>query len=108
MFGLSLFFWPVIAVIPAVATTPALVIVGLLMMEGVLDLRTDQPEDFAPAIIILLITVTTSDLMMGMALGCFVYTAIVIARRQWQRLTAMVVVIDVIFVAYMALSTTIG
>jgi AGZA family xanthine/uracil permease-like MFS transporter len=87
---------------------PALVIVGLLMMEGVLDLRTDQPEDFAPAIIILLITVTTSDLMMGMALGCFVYTAIVIARRQWQRLTAMVVVIDVIFVAYMALSTTIG
>jgi AGZA family xanthine/uracil permease-like MFS transporter len=105
LFGLSLFFWPVIAVIPPVATTPALVIVGLMMMEGVFDLRADRPDDFAPAVIIMLITVTTSDLMIGMALGCFAYTAIAVARRQWRSLTMMVLAIDLIFVAYLFLST---
>lgn len=107
LFGLSVFLWPVIAVIPPVATTPALVIVGLMMMEGIFDLDRDRPGDVAPAIIILLVTVTTSDLMIGMALGCFAYTAIAVAWRNWQALTAMIVAIDAIFVAYLFLSTQI-
>ena len=105
LFGLSLFFWPVIAVIPSVATTPALVIVGLMMMESVLELRTDRPEDFAPAILIMLVTVTTGDLMIGMALGCFAYTAIAIAAGRWRSITGMVMAIDGIFIAYMVLAT---
>jgi Permease family len=43
-FLLSLFVTPVIAVIPAVATTSALVMVGVFMMQGFseLDLRRDR------------------------------------------------------------------
>lgn len=108
LFGLSLFFWPIIAAIPPVATTPALVVVGLMMMEGIFDLKTDRPRDFAPAVIIMLITVTTSDLMIGMALGCFAYTAIAVACRQWHRLTMMILAIDVIFIGYLFLSTQVG
>jgi AGZA family xanthine/uracil permease-like MFS transporter len=108
LFGLSIFCWPVIAAIPPVATTPALVVVGLLMMEGIFDLCTDRPGDFAPGVIIMLITVTTSDLMIGMALGCFTYTAVAIACRQWRSLTAMVLAIDALFIGYLFLSTQVA
>ncbi len=48
LFGISLFFRPLIAVVPPQATTAALVIVGALMMHGMRDIgaerRTGSPR----------------------------------------------------------------
>jgi AGZA family xanthine/uracil permease-like MFS transporter len=104
LFGLSLFFWPLIGVIPAQATAPALVMVGVLMMEGIRDLDTSRPENAIPPLLILLITVVTTDLMMGLAIGCFVYSLIVLATRQWQKLTSMLIGLDVIFIIYIIIA----
>jgi AGZA family xanthine/uracil permease-like MFS transporter len=74
------------------------------MMEGIRDLDTSLPENAIPPILILLITVVTTDLMMGLAIGCFVYSLIVLATRQWQKLTAMLVTLDVIFIIYIIIA----
>lgn len=104
LFGFSLFLWPLIGIIPAQATAPALVMVGVLMMEGIRDLDTSRPENAIPPLLILLITVVTTDLMMGLAIGCFVYSLIVLATRQWQKLTAMLLTLDVIFIIYIIIA----
>lgn len=103
LFGLSLFFWPVIAVIPPQATAPALVLVGVLMMEGIRDIDTSCPENAIPPILILLLVVVTTDLMMGLASGCFVYTLIVLATRQWRKLTPMLLAVDAVLMLYVVL-----
>jgi AGZA family xanthine/uracil permease-like MFS transporter len=106
LFGLSLFFWPIIAIIPPQATAPALVLVGVLMMEGIRDIDTSRPENAIPPILILLLVVVTTDLMMGLASGCFVYTLIVLATRQWRKLTGMLLAVDAVLVLYVVLINT--
>ncbi|WP_428374331.1 NCS2 family permease [Lichenicoccus sp.] len=105
LFGASLFFWPLIAIVPAQATAPALVIVGVLMMEGIRDLGRERPEDAIATILILLVTVTTTDLMMGLSTGCLAYTLIVLATRAWDRITPMLLCIDIILIGYVVLVT---
>jgi len=34
LFVLALFFWPILVIVPPQATAPALVLVGVLMMQG--------------------------------------------------------------------------
>ncbi len=104
LFGFSLFLWPLVSVIPAQATAPALVMVGVLMMEGIRDLDTSRPENSIPPLLILLITVVTTDLMMGLAIGCFVYSLIVFSTRQWQKLTPMLIALDFIFIIYIIIA----
>jgi AGZA family xanthine/uracil permease-like MFS transporter len=105
LFALGLFLWPVIAIIPPQATAPALVVVGVLMMEGIRDIDPAIPETCFPPILTLLVTVCTADLMAGMGSGCFVYTLMVAAQRQWSKISPMLLGIDAVFALYFVVST---
>ena len=74
------------------------------MMEGIKDLDFSRVEDVIPPMLIMIITVITTDLMIGLASACFVYTAIVAATRQWQKVTRMLLTLDAIFVVYIILA----
>jgi AGZA family xanthine/uracil permease-like MFS transporter len=104
---LSLFFGPLIEVIPLQATAPALVLVGLLMMEGLAGLDLRQPEATLPPLSMLLFTVCTGDLMVGLSVGCFVHTLITAALGQWAKITPMVVGLDAAFVVFLVLRNAI-
>jgi AGZA family xanthine/uracil permease-like MFS transporter len=105
LFGVALFLWPVIAIIPPQATAPALVVVGVLMMEGIREIDPAIPETCFPPILTLLVTVCTADLMAGMGSGCFVYTLMVLAQRQWSKISPMLIGIDAVFALYFVVST---
>jgi AGZA family xanthine/uracil permease-like MFS transporter len=107
LFALSIFFGPLIAIIPAQATAPALVLVGVLMMEGLGGLDLARPESTLPPLSMLLFTVCTGDLMVGLSVGCFVYTLTAAALRQWSRLTPMVIGLDAVFVLFLVLRNAI-
>ena len=104
LFVCSIFSWSLIAIIAPQATAPALVVVGLLMMQGFAQLATDRPEDSLPAVLILLITVTTTDLMMGICTGCFAYTLMMLARGAWMRLFPVMFAVDALLMLYIFLS----
>jgi AGZA family xanthine/uracil permease-like MFS transporter len=64
----ALFLSPLIAIVPAVATTPALVMIGIFMMEGFADLDFRDGVVAATALVTIMLTLmgSVSD---GLALG---------------------------------------
>lgn len=105
LFGLSAFLWPLIACIPPQATTAALVMVGILMMEGLAELDVSDPIQSVSAGMIVLLTVTTANLMIGICAGCFAYTVMAVATRSWARLTPVFLLTNVLLVIYLVLVT---
>ncbi|MFT8417766.1 MAG: NCS2 family permease [Acetobacter sp.] len=105
LFGLSAFLWPLIACIPPQATTAALVMVGVLMMEGLTELDVADPLQTISAGMIVLLTVTTANLMIGICAGCFAYTVMAAATRSWKRLPPVFLLTNVLLVIYLVLVT---
>jgi len=108
LFAVSLVAWPLMGAIPQEATAPALVITGILMLDIVATIDASTPEGMVPPLLMMLVSVVTSDLMMALCLGCFAYSLIVIARRQWQALTPMVIGLDAILGIYLVLMNVTG
>jgi AGZA family xanthine/uracil permease-like MFS transporter len=106
LFGLALFCAPLLTAIPACATAPVLVMVGLCMLDGLRDLDTSAPEHYVPPLLMLLVTACCADLMVALALGCFTYTVMLAARRRWPG--TMVLGLDAVFVLYLALRGALG
>jgi AGZA family xanthine/uracil permease-like MFS transporter len=103
LFALSLLFAPLIAAVPIQATAPALVLVGVLMMEGLCGIDTRRPEDSMPPLVMTIVTACTADLMVGLAIGSFIYTAILVGKRDWSKLRPALLLLDAVLVFYLAL-----
>jgi AGZA family xanthine/uracil permease-like MFS transporter len=104
LFALSLFVAPLIAAVPVQATAPALVLVGMLMLEGLCGLDTQRPEMTMPPVVMTIVTACTADLMVGLAIGSFVYTAILVGLREWRRLNLALLLLDAVLGFYLVLS----
>ncbi len=74
-FLLSLFFTPLITAIPAMATTPALVAVGVFMAQGLRDLRYDDLAETTAAILTMLMIPLTFSITEGIGLGLVTWSA---------------------------------
>src|SRR5260370_15159805 len=68
-FLLSLFFVPLVALIPPVATAPALILVGFLMMEPVLQVDWREGTEGVPAFLTLLLMPLAYSIAQGMLAG---------------------------------------
>lgn len=77
-FLLALFVTPVIAIIPAVATTSALVMIGVFMMQGLGELDLKNVTVAATALVTLLLMTLTSA-SDGLAIGFIVNVAVLTA-----------------------------
>jgi AGZA family xanthine/uracil permease-like MFS transporter len=86
-FLLALFFSPVILAIPAVATAPALVVVGIFMMQGVTRLDLSDFSVAAPCVLTMLLMPLTSSISEGLSLGFLCYVALKLGTGRWRELT---------------------
>ncbi|GBQ22617.1 xanthine/uracil/vitamin C transporter [Gluconacetobacter sacchari DSM 12717] len=102
LFALATFLWPLIAAIPPQATTPALVMVGVMMMDGIRHLDCTRLENTVSAVLIMLLTVTTGNLVVGLAAGAFAYTFMALALRI--RLSPVLLLTDGLLALYLLLS----
>ena len=100
LFALSLFFWPLFVVIPPQATAPALVMVGILMLQGVARVDMTDLGNAVPVSMTLLVTVLTNNLIDGMALGTFSTIAIAVATGRARTVTGIVWGLGAVFVAF--------
>ncbi len=69
LFCASLFVWPVVAAIPKHAYGPALIIVGLLMLEAVRGIEFDDWTELVPAFVTIVFMIFTFHLGIGMMAG---------------------------------------
>jgi AGZA family xanthine/uracil permease-like MFS transporter len=82
LFLLALFFTPLILIVPAAATAPALVIVGVFMMQSVSEIDMKDFSIAAPAVLTLLAIPLTFSIAEGIGLGliCSALLAIALGR----------------------------
>ena len=66
---LALFLTPLILIIPAAATAPALVIVGIFMMQSVIEIPMDDFATAAPAVLTLFAIPLTFSIAQGLGIG---------------------------------------
>jgi len=83
-FLLALFFTPLILIIPPMATAPALVIVGALMMQGLSDLKTGDFSLTLPVFMTLLMMPLTFSISEGIAFGLLTFTGIRLGLGRWR------------------------
>ena len=105
LFALALFFWPIFVIVPPQATAPALVIVGVLMMQGLARIDLADLSNAIPIVLTLLVTVLTNNLINGMALGALSLILILLATGRAREISGVVWGLGVVFLAFFYVTT---
>ncbi len=103
LFLLALFFSPLIAVVPAQATSPALIIVGFLMFGIVKEIPFGDFEEGFPALLTLVVMPFSYSITNGIGAGFVSYTFIKLVRGKGGQVHWMMYLVSVAFVVYFAL-----
>ncbi|MEP0355010.1 MAG: NCS2 family permease [Paraglaciecola sp.] len=97
-FLMALFLTPVMKVIPLMATTPALIMVGILMMDSFRQLDFDDLTALATATVALLAMPLTFSISEGIALGFITYVGIMMGTGRYKQVTLITYVMAAVFV----------
>lgn len=97
-FALALFLTPLMKVIPLMATTPALIMVGILMMDSFRQLDFDDLTALATASVALLAMPLTFSISEGIALGFITYTGIMIGTGRYKQVTFITYLMATVFI----------
>ncbi len=93
----ALFFTPLILIVPAVATAPALVIVGVFMMQSVTEIEMTDFKTAAPAVLTIIAIPLTFSIAEGIGLGLITAALLALALGEAKRMTTLGYVVAVIF-----------
>ncbi|MBV8098134.1 MAG: NCS2 family permease [Verrucomicrobia bacterium] len=99
-FLLALFLTPLILIIPAVATAPALVVVGAFMMQGLAELDLRDFAKAAPAFITIVMMPFAFSISEGIALGILTYVGIKLGTGKAKEVGALTYILAVLFLLY--------
>jgi AGZA family xanthine/uracil permease-like MFS transporter len=103
LFLLATFLAPLVQIVPYEAATPALVVVGFLMMQQVKDIEWDDLEIAIPAFLTIVLMPFTYSITTGIGAGFIAYVAIKIARGKTRQLHPLLWVVSLLFVLYFAI-----
>ena len=96
-FLLALVLTPLMKVIPLMATTPALIMVGVLMMESIRQLDFDDVTSLATASVALLAMPLTFSISEGIALGFITYVGIMLGTGRYNQVTWITYLMAAVF-----------
>lgn len=97
-FAISLFFAPLFLSIPAAATTPILVIVGLFMLSPIKEIDLNNYSEAIPAFITIVMMPLTYSISDGILCGVIAYVAINMLCANWQKLNITLYILAILFV----------
>ena len=97
LFLVALLFSPIIMSIPSFATAPALIIVGLFMMEQVVGIDfTDYTEGF-PAFMTIIMMVVGYSISTGLMFGILSYVLLKLLCKRSKELNPVIIVVAILF-----------
>ena len=97
-FAIALFFSPLFLSIPAAATAPALIIVGLLMLEPIAKIKWDDFTESIPAFICVIMMPFTYSISNGILLGMIAYVLINFMSGKHRRITPTMYILALLFI----------
>ena len=96
-FLLALFFYPLLAVIPAAAVAPALLVVGVLMLQNLGKLKKTSWQALVAAIAIVVLIPLNFQIAEGIAGGCVVYTILMVLSGRAKEIHWFLAVLSILF-----------
>ncbi|MDO5629186.1 MAG: NCS2 family permease [Mobilicoccus sp.] len=103
MFLVAMFLSPLVAIVPYEAATPALVIVGFLMMQQVSGIDWDDMEIALPAFLTIVLMPFTYSITAGIGAGFVAFVLIKVARGKAGEIHPLMWLIAVLFIVYFAM-----
>ena len=97
-FVVALFFSPLFLSIPSAATAPALIIVGLLMMEQVKYIPFDDFSESIPAFVCMIMMPLTYSISNGILIGMITYVLMNMICGKFKKLSPAIYVLAVLFI----------
>lgn len=98
LFIFSLFLSPIFLLIPSAATSGALVMVGVLMLDSIKEINLKDLSDSFPAFITMITMVLTYSIADGICLGILSYVFIKLFTGQYRQLNATLCVLSILFI----------
>ena len=96
-FFLSLFFFPIFAIIPSQATAPALVMVGLFMMSPIKDIPLDDFSESVPAFLTIVMMPFAYSIAEGIAFGMMSYVIIKVLSGKAKDVSPLMYILALVF-----------
>ncbi|MBP3350223.1 MAG: NCS2 family permease [Bacteroidaceae bacterium] len=96
-FAVSLFFSPLFLSIPAAATAPALIIVGLLMLEPITKIPFNDFSESLPAFVCIVMMPFTYSISNGILLGMITYVLMNMICGNFKKITPTMYILAVLF-----------
>jgi AGZA family xanthine/uracil permease-like MFS transporter len=100
LFLLAIFLAPLAGIIPAVATAPALVLVGFLMFAQVRDINVVDIEDGLPALLTMILMPLTYDISLGIGAGFISWVLIKVVRGKMSEIHPLMWVVSIAFALF--------
>ncbi len=98
MFIPFIFFSKLLSVIPAIATAPVLVLVGVFMLKPVTEINWNKMEDAFPAFVGMVLIPLTYSISTGITWGLFCWSAVRILQGKFSKVPPVLLMINVITV----------
>lgn len=95
----AIFFTPIVGMVPAYATAPALIIVGIYMMMSLRDLNYDDWTELIPSIVGFFMMPLAYSIAIGIEFAIVLYVAIKLMTGKVKDISFLMVALAVLFIA---------
>lgn len=99
LFIVALFLSPLFMLIPSAATSGALVLVGVLMLDSVKRLNLADVSEAFPAFITMITMVLCYSIADGICLGILSFVILKLCTSKWKQVNMTLVILSLIFIA---------
>ena len=100
LMALTLLFLPLVKSIPTVASAPALLYVGLMMIHSVWKDVSPELEDWLPMLLTGIMIVFSGSIANGFGLGVLSYVLLMIMARRFTSIHPFMLVLSIVFIAF--------
>lgn len=100
LFAVALFLSPIFIMIPSVATAPALIMVGLFMIEPIREIDFTDYTEGIPAFLTMIMMPLTYAISEGIIWGIVSYVVLKIAARKWNDIPLITCILAILFILY--------
>ena len=98
LFLACIFIAPLAAIIPAAATSSALIYVGVLMLQGLKNINFDDMDQFVPVCIMLIAMPISGSIGHGIGLALICYTVIKLCTGKAKDISILTYILSIIFI----------
>jgi AGZA family xanthine/uracil permease-like MFS transporter len=99
LFLLAIVFTPLIALVPAYATAPALIMVGFMMIRQIATIPWDDYEELIPAILTFILMPLTFSISTGLACGFVSWVLIKLLMGKWSEVNIVMYIVAALSLA---------